>query len=144
MKAKPGHKSGSCSAGDLDAGAVMKSETLFDVSGLSVLVTGAASGIGFGYAEVMAANGAHVMLTDADGVRLDAAVADLMTRGDGAERVAGIVADVTRPETLDAAVAAVLERRGRLDVLFANAGISAGPGFMSTDGTRNEASAFER
>ncbi|MBO0765816.1 MAG: SDR family oxidoreductase [Hyphomicrobiaceae bacterium] len=123
----------------------MKSETLFDVRGLSVLVTGAASGIGFGYAEVMAANGAHVMLTDADAARLDAAVADLRARGGGAaERVTNSVADVTRPETLNTAVAAVLARRGRLDVLFANAGISAGPGFMSAGGTREEASAFER
>jgi NAD(P)-dependent dehydrogenase (short-subunit alcohol dehydrogenase family) len=123
----------------------MKSETLFDVRGLSVLVTGAASGIGFGYTEVMAANGAHVMLTDADAARLEAAVADLRARGDGAaDRVTGLVADVTRPETLSVAVDAVLKRRGRLDVLFANAGVSAGPGFMSTDGTRNEPSAFER
>jgi NAD(P)-dependent dehydrogenase (short-subunit alcohol dehydrogenase family) len=123
----------------------MKSETLFDVRGLSVLVTGAASGIGFGYAEVMAANGAHVMLSDVDAARLDAAVADLRTRGDGAAgRIDGIAADVTRPETLTAAIDAVLARRGRLDVLFANAGISAGPGFMSTDGTRDAASAFER
>jgi NAD(P)-dependent dehydrogenase (short-subunit alcohol dehydrogenase family) len=123
----------------------VKSDTLFDVRGLSVLVTGAGSGIGFGYAEVMAANGAHVTLADADAARLDAAVADLGARGDGwPERVAGIVADVTRPETLTAAVDAVLTRRGRLDVLFANAGISAGPGFMNADGSRNEASAFER
>src|SRR5262245_13072380 len=108
----------------------MQSETLFDVRALSVLVTGAGSGIGFGYAEVMAANGAHVMLSDADGARLDAAVAELQSRGDGASgRIVGIVADVTRPETLAAAVDAVLARRGRLDVLFANAGISAGPGF---------------
>jgi NAD(P)-dependent dehydrogenase (short-subunit alcohol dehydrogenase family) len=122
----------------------MKSETLFDVRGLSALVTGAASGIGFGYAEVMAANGAHVMLADADAARLDTAVADLQNRGNGAaERVAGVVADVTRPETLTAAVDAVLAQRGRLDVLFANAGISAGPGFMQTDGARNAASAFE-
>src|SRR5262249_34071555 len=50
---------------------------------------------------------------------------------------------VTRPDTLAAAVDAMLARHGRLDVLFANAGISAGPGFMKTDGTRSEASAFE-
>jgi NAD(P)-dependent dehydrogenase (short-subunit alcohol dehydrogenase family) len=123
----------------------MKTETLFDVRGLSVLVTGAASGIGFGYAEVMAANGAYVTLSDADGARLEAALADLRSRGEGAaERVGGCVADVIRPGTLAAAVDAAVARRGRLDVLFANAGISAGPGFMQTDGTRNEASAFER
>jgi NAD(P)-dependent dehydrogenase (short-subunit alcohol dehydrogenase family) len=122
----------------------MKSDTLFDVRGLSALVTGAASGIGFGYAEAMAANGAHVMLADADAARLDAALGDLRGRGGAiAARVDGVVADVTRPETLAAAVAAVVDRRGRLDVLFANAGISAGPGFMNADGTRNAAAALE-
>ena len=120
----------------------MQTETLFDVRGLSVLITGAASGIGFGYAEVMAANGAHVTLADADAAGLDAARAELRGRG-GGERVEAAVADVTRPETLAAAVAGVLARRGRLDVLFANAGVSAGPGFMKPDGTRNEGAAFE-
>jgi NAD(P)-dependent dehydrogenase (short-subunit alcohol dehydrogenase family) len=113
---------------------------LFDVRGLSVLVTGAASGIGFGYAEALAANGAQVSLSDADAPALDAAVAKLRERGWHAH---GIVADVTRPETLHAAVAEVLARAGRLDVLFANAGISAGPGFLKGDGTRNEAGALE-
>lgn len=53
----------------------MKTEQIFDVRGLSVLVTGAAGGIGFGYAEVMAANGARVTLADADAAALDAACA---------------------------------------------------------------------
>lgn len=118
----------------------MKTEQLFDVRGRSVLVTGAASGIGFGYAEVMAANGAHVVMSDADGAALDAAVARLSATG---ARVSGVVADVTQPATLHAAVEAVLQREGRLDVLFANAGVSAGPGFLRGDGTRNEAAAIE-
>jgi NAD(P)-dependent dehydrogenase (short-subunit alcohol dehydrogenase family) len=122
----------------------MKTGTLFDVHGLSVLVTGAASGIGFGYAEVMAANDAYVTLADADAAGLDAALAELRARGgDGAGRVEAAVVDVTRPETLKRAVAGVLARRGRLDVLFANAGVSAGPGFMTPYGTRNEGAAFE-
>lgn len=118
----------------------MKSERIFDVSGRSVLVTGAAGGIGFGYAEVMAANGAHVTLADADAAALDAALARLREAGG---QVHGVVADVTQPDTLAAAVAAVLAREGRLDVLFANAGVSAGPGFLRGDGTRNPAGAIE-
>jgi NAD(P)-dependent dehydrogenase (short-subunit alcohol dehydrogenase family) len=118
----------------------MKSEQLFDVRGLVVLVTGAASGIGFGHAEVMGRNGARVTLVDADPVALDAAVARLRELG---ADVQGAVADVTQPETLQAAVASVLQREGRLDVLFANAGISAGPGFLRGDGTRNDAGALE-
>jgi NAD(P)-dependent dehydrogenase (short-subunit alcohol dehydrogenase family) len=118
----------------------MKAETLFDVRGLAVWVTGAASGIGFGYAEAMCDNGAHVTLTDADPAALAAAVARLQGRAGRAE---GALADVTQPATLHAAAARVVERFGRLDVLFANAGISAGPGFLRGDGTRNEAAALE-
>jgi NAD(P)-dependent dehydrogenase (short-subunit alcohol dehydrogenase family) len=118
----------------------MNASELFDVRGLSVMVTGAASGIGLGYAEVMAANGANVTLVDADADALQGAVARL--RAEGAD-VAGEVADVTKPETVHAAVAAVLARTGRVDVLFANAGVSAGPGFLTGDGVRNDAAALE-
>ncbi len=118
----------------------MKASELFDVNGLSVLVTGAASGIGLGYAEVMADNGARVTLVDVDRDALQAAEERL--RAEGAN-VAVEVADVTKPDTLHAAVAAVLAREGRLDVLFANAGVSAGPGFLTGSGIRNEAAALE-
>lgn len=118
----------------------MKAETLFDVRGLAVWVTGAASGIGFGYAEAMCDNGAHVTLTDADPAALEAAVARLQGR---AGRAVGVVADVTQPASLQAAASGVAERHGRLDVLFANAGISAGPGFLRGDGTRNDEAALE-
>lgn len=120
------------------------SARLFDVQGLSVLVTGAANGIGFGHAEALVANGAHVVLADTDAAALDRAVARLQALADAAgARVHGVVADVTQPDTLRAAVATALQAEGRLDVLFANAGISAGPGFMKSDGSRNEAGAIE-
>lgn len=118
----------------------MKASTLFDVQGLSVLVTGAAQGIGRGYAEVMAANGAQVTLADVDAAALEETVAALRAAG---HAVHGVVADVTQPHALHAAVGDVLGRLGRLDVLFANAGISAGPGFLKGDGTRNDAGAIE-
>jgi NAD(P)-dependent dehydrogenase (short-subunit alcohol dehydrogenase family) len=118
----------------------MNAAELFRVRGLSVMVTGAASGIGLGYARVMAANGAHVTLVDVDRDALQAAVEQL--RASGCD-VGAEVADVTDPETLHAAVAAVLGRQGRVDVLFANAGVSAGPGFLTGAGIRNEAAALE-
>ena len=52
----------------------MKTAELFDVRGLVTIVTGAASGIGLAYAEVMADNGARVTLMDRDESSLDAAV----------------------------------------------------------------------
>jgi NAD(P)-dependent dehydrogenase (short-subunit alcohol dehydrogenase family) len=124
----------------MPAASVLQAAALFDVRGLAVLVTGAASGIGLGYAEIMAAHGAHVTLTDSNPQALETALAALRITGG---KVHGVVADVTRPDTLHAAVADVLQREGKLDVLFANAGISAGPGFMKGDGTRNHAAAIE-
>lgn len=118
----------------------MKIKDLFDVTGLSVVVTGAASGIGFGYAQAMAANGAHVTLIDADEAGLAEAVRKLRDAGG---KACGEVADVTRPETLRAAMEAAVAREGRLDVVFANAGVSAGPGFMRGDGSRNPDTAIE-
>jgi NAD(P)-dependent dehydrogenase (short-subunit alcohol dehydrogenase family) len=118
----------------------MNASEMFAVRGLSVMVTGAASGIGLGYAEVLAASGAHVTLVDTDHDGLQRAVARLLAEGGDVD---GEVADVTKPDTVHAAVAAILARRGRLDVLFANAGISAGPGFLTGDGIRNDAAALE-
>ena len=43
-----------------------KAATLFDVAGLGVVVTGGASGIGLAYAQVLAANGARVLVADVD------------------------------------------------------------------------------
>ena len=70
----------------------MKAAQLFDVSGLATIVTGAASGIGFAYAEVMADNGARVTLLDKDSQALDAAIRKLAERG-GDVHEAGVVGD---------------------------------------------------
>lgn len=118
----------------------MKAQDLFDVQDRVVAITGAASGIGFAYAEVMAANGAKVNLIDVNAEALDTAVAQL--RAAGAD-VHGDVADVTQPQTLKQAFANVMARHGRLDVVFANAGISGGPGFLTGAGVRNPAGEIE-
>lgn len=118
----------------------MKAQDLFRVDGLVVAITGAASGIGLAYASVMAANGAIVTLIDLNPQTLEAACAQLSATG---ARVHGVVADVTDPESITAAVDSVVARHGRLDVLFANAGISGGPGFLDGQGQRNPAGAVE-
>ncbi|SEB14572.1 SDR family NAD(P)-dependent oxidoreductase [Variovorax sp. YR216] len=118
----------------------MTIKKLFDVTGRVVAITGAASGIGFAYAEAMAANGARVHLIDLDAQALDHAVDAL--RRDGGE-VHGEVADVTRPESLRRAFDSAIARHGRMDVVFVNAGISGGPGFLTGSGERNPAGAVE-
>jgi NAD(P)-dependent dehydrogenase (short-subunit alcohol dehydrogenase family) len=118
----------------------MKTVELFDVSGLVVAITGAASGIGLAYAEAMAENGARVAMIDVDEQALEEAVRGLKETG---AEVCGEVADVTKPMDLKRAMDGLVARYGRIDVVFANAGISAGPGFLKGTGERNPAGEIE-
>jgi NAD(P)-dependent dehydrogenase (short-subunit alcohol dehydrogenase family) len=101
---------------------------LFDVRGARVIVTGAASGLGFAMAEVMAESGARVTLADLDATGLEQA----------AERLSGDVrtfaVDVSDPEAVAGLFADVDEAFGGVDVAFANAGISTEPGVVDERG----------
>lgn len=112
----------------------MSLQEMFDVSGKSVIVTGGASGLGRAYAEVMAENGARVCIFDLSQEGIDRTVADL---GKGNAEVWGQKVDVTDRAGMTAAFQAVAEKHGRIDVVFANAGIDAGPGFLTPEGERN-------
>ncbi|WP_372835085.1 SDR family NAD(P)-dependent oxidoreductase [Puniceibacterium confluentis] len=112
-------------------------EEMFDVTGKSVIVTGGASGIGRGYAEIMAEHGARVCILDMNPVGIEETVAAL--GGDAW----GHVVDVTDRAAMKAAFQTVADRHGGIDTVFANAGIDAGPGFMDTDGNRNPAGHIE-
>ena len=93
------------------------------VSGKVALVTGAASGIGRGCAEKLAAEGAFVVVTDIQD-RLGAeVVAGIKAAGGQAEYVPH---DVTDEDVWAAVVAGIRERHGRLDFLVNNAGIGIG------------------
>ena len=105
----------------------MKIADLFKVEGYGVVVTGGASGLGLGFAEALAVNGAKVTLLDVDAKRIDEEVARLTRAGCVAR---GEVVDVRDHEKLDAAFDRAVQAHGRLDVAFANAGIDSGPGFI--------------
>lgn len=113
---------------------------LFDVKGLVTIVTGGAQGLGYGFGEVMAINGAKVVLMDFNAAQLEKAKADLAEQGYDVDT---ITADVTDRAGLKAAIDQVAASYGRLDVVFANAGISAGPGFLDLDGQRSPEGALE-
>ena len=89
--------------------------------GRSVLVTGAASGIGRAAAEAFAREGACLTLVDQHMEQLQPLVAVL------GEHVLAVEADVADGPACDAAVAAAVARWGRLDVAFNNAGIGSPP-----------------
>jgi NAD(P)-dependent dehydrogenase (short-subunit alcohol dehydrogenase family) len=106
-------------------------ERLFDVRDARVVVTGAASGLGFAMAEVLADCGARVTLADVDAERLESATASLAERG-GAAR--SFVVDVSDESRVQALIDDVVAAEGGLDVVFANAGIAAMPGFAVEGG----------
>jgi NAD(P)-dependent dehydrogenase (short-subunit alcohol dehydrogenase family) len=106
-------------------------ERLFDVRGTRVAVTGAASGLGFAMAEVLADCGAHVTLGDVDADRLEASTTSLADRG---AAVRSFVVDVSDENQVRAMVEDVVAAEGGLDVMFANAGIASVPGFAVDGG----------
>ena len=91
------------------------------------IVTGAARGLGRGIAEKLASHGATVVLTDVneDGVRQAA-------QEIGGTAV-GIGCDVTSYESVEAMVAAVKDRFGRIDVLVNNAGWDKAAPFLDLE-----------
>jgi 3-oxoacyl-[acyl-carrier protein] reductase len=84
-----------------------------------VVVTGAARGIGAGTAKRFAEEGASVAVLD---LAEDAAAAT--AEGLGAPRAIGVGCDVSKADSVDAAVERVVDELGRIDVLVNNAGIT--------------------
>ena len=99
------------------------------LAGKVALITGAASGIGLTTAERFAIEGASVVLADNQEDLLRAEVDRL--RNAGHEVVAAVV-DVTRSIDLERAVAQAVREYGRLDILFANAGIGFSGAIVET------------
>jgi NAD(P)-dependent dehydrogenase (short-subunit alcohol dehydrogenase family) len=84
------------------------------------VVTGGARGIGLGVARWFLSRSHGVALIDIDGQTLARTAAEL----NEPERVLAMHADVSRPDQVAAAMAAVDERFGRIDALVNNAGIA--------------------
>jgi NAD(P)-dependent dehydrogenase (short-subunit alcohol dehydrogenase family) len=111
----------------------VKQQDLFNIEGHVAFITGAASGLGLAFAEVMAENGAKVVLTDVDAEGLERAAARLASAGCTVEQA---IVDIGDTAALRAAIDGTVERHGRIDAVFANAGVSSGPGFaLSPNGT---------
>jgi NAD(P)-dependent dehydrogenase (short-subunit alcohol dehydrogenase family) len=112
-------------------GSDKRAAAIFDVDGVRTAITGAASGLGFAMAEVLALNGARVSLLDSNEELLEAAVQELTDQG---ATVSGEILDVADPAAVDRVFAMIAERHGGLDAVFANAGISRGAGIVVEEG----------
>ena len=99
---------------------MLKSMSLFDLTGRIALVTGSTRGIGLALARGLAEAGAHVVLNGRDPLALEAARARLAADGLAASAAAfdvGVIAEV------QAAVARIEAETGPIDILVNNAGI---------------------
>lgn len=89
-----------------------------------VLITGAGSGVGRAACILFAEHGAKVVATDLNQESVEETAAMVMSHG--GEAIA-VPCDVTGAESVDAAVKQAVERFGRLDILYNNAGITITP-----------------
>jgi galactitol 2-dehydrogenase len=87
------------------------------LAGKTALITGAARGIGRAFAEAYVREGARVAIGDIDIGRARATAVEI---GTGA---VSVEMDVTRQDSIDAAVAETVEKLGRIDILINNAAI---------------------
>jgi NADP-dependent 3-hydroxy acid dehydrogenase YdfG len=91
-----------------------------------VLITGASTGIGAATARRAVAAGDRVVLAARRKKALDALAGEL-----GSQSALAVACDVTEWEQVEALAGATLERFGRIDVVFANAGFGATRGFLN-------------
>lgn len=102
------------------------SNNLFDLKGKVALVTGGNSGIGLGFAEGVAKHGAEICIWGTNVEKNAAALASLKQYG---TKVHAIQCDVSSESAVEKSFAETLEKFGRVDACFANAGVGGGGPF---------------
>jgi 3-oxoacyl-[acyl-carrier protein] reductase len=91
---------------------------MFDLLGMTALVTGASGGLGSAIAKSLAAQGARLALSGSNAAKLEAFAEEL-----GGDHVT-LVCNLSNPEEVDQLVPRAVEALGKLDILVNNAGIT--------------------
>jgi len=91
---------------------------MFDLEGMTALVTGASGGLGSSIARALSSQGARLALSGSNAGKLEAFAREL-----GGDHVA-LVCDLSNPAEVDALVPRTVEALGKLDILVNNAGIT--------------------
>ena len=108
---------------------------IFDLSGRVAIITGGNGGIGLGIAQALAAAGCNVSIWGRNADKNKSAAA---TMADAAGKVDARVCDVSDVASVKSAMAATLEKFGRVDGCFANAGIGGGGRHAFIDRTEEQ------
>lgn len=104
-----------------------------DLSGRTVFITGANSGLGQETARAMAARGAHVIMAGRDQGKLDESVAAIHAEHPKAQ-LDTLTVDLTSLESIRAATSRARQRFAKIDLLINNAGVMATPFLHTHDG----------
>ncbi len=94
----------------------------FDLDGKTAMITGAAGGIGLAISRTLARYGADVALCDIQKEPVQRAAADIATAW--GVRASSQILDVTQKDSINAAVDAVVNEFGRIDILVNSAGVN--------------------
>src|ERR1700694_3633605 len=108
---------------------------IFDLSGRVAVITGGNGGIGLGIAQALAASGCDVSIWGRNADKNKSAAA---TMASSPGKVETRICDVSDPASVKATMAATLERFGRVDGCFANAGIGGGGRHAFIDRTEEQ------
>jgi NAD(P)-dependent dehydrogenase (short-subunit alcohol dehydrogenase family) len=100
----------------------MTDKGMFDLTGRAALITGASRGLGRSFAEAMAEYGADVVCVGRDQARLAETVQIISQYG---HRAQYIIADMTREDDIREMVDATVQKLGKIDIYFNNAGVTS-------------------
>jgi NAD(P)-dependent dehydrogenase (short-subunit alcohol dehydrogenase family) len=109
--------------------------SIFDLSGRTAVITGGNGGIGLGIAQALNAQGCNVSIWGRNAEKNKSAAA---TMAAGPGKVDTVICDVSDPASVKAAMKATLDKFGRVDGCFANAGIGGGGRRAFIDRTEEE------